>query len=277
MNFSASLVAISLLATAPSASEPLTVEGFLEPYHQIDLAPAEPGTVAELQVEEGEPVKPGQLLGTLDCEVLLISLAIAEQSRDARGRLDAARAERDIKQARLSSLLALQQRAHASTQEVQRARADLEIAQANLLMAEEQRQIAELECKKVEAMLERRRLRSPIDGIVARIYREETEYVTSAEPTVLTVVQLNPLRVVFSVPTAQSQRLSPDAVVPLLLPESGLRLDGRVEYVAPITDADSGTVRVKVLIDNSENLYRAGVRALLLLDEAQESDNLAAR
>lgn len=272
----AAVLAVSLLA-APPASSSSTIEGFLEPYHQIDLAPAEPGTVAKLNVEEGQRVEPGQLLGTLDCDVLLVSLDIAELTRDAHGRIDAARAERDLRQSRLESLIVLQQRAHASAQEVDRARADLQIAAANLLMAEEQGLIAALECKKVEAMIERRRLRSPIAGVVTRIYHEETEYVTAAEPTVMTVVQLDPLRVVFSVPTGQSLLLATDTPVSLLLPEGGERVSGRVEYVAPITDADSGTVRVKVLVDNAEGAFRAGVRALLLLDELMPASGVAVR
>jgi hypothetical protein len=48
--------------------------------------------------------------------------------------------------------------------------------------------------------------------------------------------------------------------VALSLPESKRRAVGQVEFVSPVTDAESGTVRVKVLLKNTDGQYRSGVR-----------------
>jgi RND family efflux transporter MFP subunit len=258
--------AACLLLACTAVLEASTIESFTEPYRRIDISPAEPGIIATIDVREGDSVKPGQQLASLDCEALRISLEIAKASREARGRQQAAVAERDLRRARLEKLEQLRPRGHASGEEVERARADLEVAEANLLAIEEQRRIDELECAKAEALIERRIMRSPIDGVVTRVFRDEREFVTGSNPTVLTVVQLNPLRATFSVPTAQALKLQASQEIKLLFPESQQQVKGKVELVSPVTEAESGTVRVKVLLDNSQNRLRSGVRCELELD-----------
>jgi multidrug efflux pump subunit AcrA (membrane-fusion protein) len=73
-------------------------------------------------------------------------------------------------------------------------------------------------------------------------------------------MQLDPLRITFSVPNSHAQSLRLGQSVALALPESKRRAIGQVEFVSPVTDAESGTVRVKVLLKNSEGQYRSGVR-----------------
>ena len=60
------LPTIALLLCDPqSARAQLPVESFTEPFRRVDLAPAEPGTVATIQVREGDSVRKGQVLATL--------------------------------------------------------------------------------------------------------------------------------------------------------------------------------------------------------------------
>ena len=65
-------------------------------------------------------------------------------------------------------------------------------------------------------------------------------------------------------------KLSVGSAVDLELPESGAKVRGKVEFVAPVTEAESGTVRVKVLIDNAQGAYRCGVRCLLNAEQTKE-------
>jgi RND family efflux transporter MFP subunit len=253
-----------------------TIESFTEPYRRIDIAPAEPGIIATIDVREGDRVKPGQQLASLESDVLRISLQIAKTSRDARGRLTAAEAERELRRARLAKLEELRPRGHASGEEVERARTDLAVAEASVLALQEQNRIDELECAKTEALIERRIMRSPIDGLVTRVFREEREFVTGSSPTVLTIVQLHPLRATFSLPTALATKLRAGQEVKLVFPDAGKQAMGKVELISPVTEAESGTVRVKVLLDNSDNRYRCGVRCELELDGNKPTSPLAA-
>lgn len=241
-------------------------EAFTEPFHEVQLSPAEAGILAKLFVEEGAVVKVGQKLASLDTQVLEVSLKIARQAMESKGKLNASKAEFDLKTLRLEKLQTLKSKGYSFPEEIERAVADVEITKANLLSATEQLAVDALEVEKLQAELELRILRSPINGIVAKIDYEEREFVSAPELVVVTVVQLDPLRIVFPIPTAAALQLRKDQPLTVRFPDSDVETQGRVEIVSPITDAESGMVRVKVLVANPDNRYRCGVRAVLHLD-----------
>jgi RND family efflux transporter MFP subunit len=243
------------------------VEGFTEPYRKFDLIPPEQGFIASLTVHEGDPVKKGQLLGTLDCEVQQVALEIAQNNVAAHGRLDAATAERDLRQWRLEKLQELHQAGRANQEELNRAASELAVAEANLLAAREQHKADVLEAERIAAMIERRTLRSPIDGVITRVFREEKDLVGGNNTPVLTVMEIDKLRVTFTIPTAPAMRLKLNQKIPLMFPNSSQKATGQIEFISPVTEAESDTVRVKVLIDNSQGKYRCGVRCLLDLEK----------
>ncbi len=264
-----SVITIAALATA--AVRGASFDGFTEPFHKIEVAASETGTVAQLMVREGDRVTKGQALATLDNDVLEVSREIATANVQAKGKLDSAIAERELRKTRLERIEPLRAEGHASQEEVDRATTDLAVADANCRAAREQHQLDELERKKIEAMIERRTLRSPIDGYVLKLQKDEREFVSANSATVATVVQLDPLRAVFSLPTAAAAKLTVDGTVDLELPESGAKVRGKVEFVAPVTEAESGTVRVKVLIDNANGAYRCGIRCVLSAEDAKKA------
>jgi RND family efflux transporter MFP subunit len=266
-------IVLTLVFSFPVVARAATFDGFTEPNRKIDVAAAETGTVAKLLIHEGDRVTSGQPLATLDNDVLEVSREIAAAAVQSKGKLDSSTAERDLRKTRLERLELLNTQGHASQEEVDRARADLSVAQANLLAVNEQRHLDELERKKIEAMIERRTLRSPIDGIVSKIFKDEREFVSVNAAAVMTVVQLDPLRVTFSLPTAAAASLSIGQSLPLELAETGTKVQGKVEFIAPITEAESGTARVKVLVDNPQGQYRCGVRCLLNLEGKFESSS----
>lgn len=247
------------------------MEGFTEPFRRVELSPSEPGILKELFVQEGIAVKPGDKLAVLDTQVLEINRKIAQQAMRSNGRLNAAKAERDLRAKRLTKLQTLQGKGYAFSDEIERAVADQSVAEANVLAAEEQQALDALEYEKAESLLEQRTIRSPIDGVVAEVHREEREYITVMNPVVLTVVQLDPLRVVFPVPTFTALTLRSDQQVTVQFPATGDQAVGRIELVSPITDAESGMVRVKVLLANPQGRYRCGVRCALSLGPASQT------
>ena len=46
---------------------------------------------------------------------------------------------------------------------------------------------------------------------------------------------------------------------------------GRIEFICPVDDAESGTVRVKVRIENRQGLHRSGQRCRLLMPDREYS------
>ena len=157
--------ALGCLATVSVNAD--TVEGFTEPYRHIDIAAAsEAGLITEITTREGQSVKCGELLATLDIDVLDAALNVARERSRSHGRIDAAKAEVQVRRTRLEKLKELHIDGHATRGEIERAHADLAIAESNLVLAEEERRLNELECKRIEAQIDRRKIRSPIDGVV---------------------------------------------------------------------------------------------------------------
>ena len=59
--------------------------------------------------------------------------------------------------------------------------------------------------------------------------------------------------------------LKRDQQITVLFPANGAKAVGHVELIAPVTDAESGTVRVKLRVDNSVGRIRSGERCQILL------------
>lgn len=237
------------------------IKAFIEPYRSVEIAAAEMGTLANLAVEEGQEISAGDLLANLNEEVLAASLAVAKDMSSAEGQLKSAKAELRMQKERYDKILGLQKRRHASQTEVDRAKAQLEIAEAKLESVQDDLRAKELDIQRIQAQLEQRRLRSPIDGVVTNVFKDVGEFVSPNDPKVLKVVQLNPLRAIFLVPQEQTHRLREGASVTLSLGEKSIA--GKVEYVSPTADAQSGTCRVKIRINNEYNDLASGLPCYL--------------
>ncbi len=244
-----------------------SIDGFTEPYRTVNVAAAETGIVRQIHVAEGERVKQGQLLATLDLEVLETTLDVAKARARAAGAIHAARAEYQLAKTKADKLRTLRQQGHVSEAELERAETDLAVAEAKVLQTAEDQEIAALDCKRIESQIERRRIRSPIDGFVTKVRKEVGEAVLLTDPSVITLVDLDRLRAKFPVSIRQASGLRAGQEVNVSLPDLGKRVPAKVEVVAPVADAKSGTVQVTVAIDNREGQYRGGARCLLQLPD----------
>jgi len=248
-----------------SQNGPPTYEGFTEPVKQIEVSASQSGRVASVLARRGDIVAKGDMLMLLDTQVLEASRRVAQSKANASARQQALKIEHDIKQDRYEKLFKLQQDGAGSPEEVKRAEADANIAKLNWEAAKEDTELKELELAEIEARIEQRRARSPIDGVVTDVIKETGEYVSLSEPHVATVVQLENLRVTFFVSTEVAARLSVQQKVNLTLPGNDSGPFGQIEHIGAVTEADSGRVRVDVLIANPDRQYRSGVRCLLTL------------
>lgn len=255
---------IALVTGLASATE---VDGFTEPYRVVNVASLEMGGLTSVLVREGDTVHKGQALATLDDDVLLAMLELAEKDMNAVGRLESARAEYQLRADRLAKLQQLRAKGFARQEEVDRADTEQRIARAHLRSAEEEQQLKRLEYQKVKIQLQRRTIRAPLDGTVTVVQKEVGEFVSPSDPIVLQMVDLVRMLANFSVPSEQAAhwKLGEPAVVQF--PAQGRTVRGSIEFIAPVTDAESGTVRVKVRIDNSKGEYRSGERCTLQLPD----------
>ncbi|MHB0960280.1 MAG: efflux RND transporter periplasmic adaptor subunit [Pirellulaceae bacterium] len=263
------LTVVALAATA-SPSRSTEIDGFTEPYRDIDVAAPEMGRVISLEVREGDVVSLGHVLARLDQDVLTATLDIAKAGMESAGPLEAARAELRMHQESLEKLEALRQRSHATQREVDRALSQKEMAEARVKAAQEELAVKALEFARTRAQLEQRRVLSPIDGVVTRVYKEEGEFVSPSDPVVVKVVQLDPLLIVFSVPVVEARKLTAGRTARVRVESAPEPVEGVVEFISPMADAQSGTMRVRVRIPNPKESVPSGVTCHLLLPEGSQ-------
>jgi len=209
---------------------------YTEPYRTIEVSAADAGILTSLEVKEGDPVKKEQLLAKLDVGVI-------EQD------LNIAREELKLKESRFEKLKALAESGRASQDEFERAEAEYNIDRFKV--------------QRIEAALERKILRSPVDGVVSRILRDVSESVSAANPHVMTVVELDRLLVNIYVNPDKARNYVRGAVETLYSYSTKDAIPATVEFVSPVTDAATNTVRVKFVIDNSGGQFASGDRISL--------------
>lgn len=238
-------------------------EGFTEPFVRVVVASPESGVLQSLKVQQGDSIAAGDVVGQLDSQVLNASLNSAQEKLKAQGQINAAKAKLINKTHHLEQMKTLFEKKHASDKEVRQAQLDFDLAKANLEIAQDQRRSLEMDVKQIQAQLERRIVRSPISGTVLELPRRVGEAITATESEVATVVALDRLRVRYFLTTKLAAQLKPGQSIHVSFPATGQHTKAAVDFVSPVTDAKSGTVRVELLIDNKNQAFRSGLRCLL--------------
>ncbi|QDU51617.1 efflux RND transporter periplasmic adaptor subunit [Gimesia panareensis] len=244
----------------------LEMEGYTEPYRTIRVATDETGIIDEIFVREGQAVPEGAPLLRLNNEVHNALLAVAEQNMLAQGRLESARAEQELKQERLKILQSLRREGNARQEEVDRAQYESAVAKANVQTVQEDLVSRKLEYQKIKTQISRRTIRAPIAGVVSLLHKEQGEFVAPNSPETLTLVQLDQLLAYFTLTSQQAAQLHINDKIEITFKHNHSSTEGTIEYISPVTDAQSGTVLVKIRIDNQKGDFRSGERCTIQLE-----------
>lgn len=243
-----------------------TFDTFLEPYRTVDLSSPFRDRLDEVHVQDGQKVAAGDPLADLGTRVLLAQRALAREATGFRGSIDSARALVKMRTNRLAMLQDLEKSGNAKPQEMLAAQTELDVARAQLQTASEEQQLKKLELAVIEAQLEEKKLRSPFAGVVIKVNRQKTELVGGTDQLpLMTIAQLDPLKAVFHLPQALTAAMAAGKSLTL---EGGVgTVTGEVEYIAPVINAQSGTVEVRVRVPNPQQQLISGSRCSLTTDK----------
>ena len=250
-------IANSQTLSDPELAYNSEVIGFTEAYKKIDLSSDELGSIAELFVKEGDHVTAKATVAQLDARVQKLQLEIATQMASTRSELDGADRILAKRKSILDRLRRLQAKGHASDSEIIRAEMELSIAEAKRMSAKEDMVVREIEMRRAAVQLERRSILAPFAGVVAKIHRHPGEFLSPLNPEVVTIIQTDRLLATFNVPSSKTSMLKVGATHQLKLADGNM-IDAVVEQVGVTTDAQSGTVEVKLVIDNADGRIRSG-------------------
>lgn len=238
-------------------------EGVTEPEHQILIAAIETGVLESIDVKVGDRVRAGQLIATLEDDLQVSAVEIATFQAKMTGERDAASAEAAMNQSRTEQLRTLFEKGMARPDELTRAETDLRISVARFAAAEEQWQLRQLELRRYQLQLDRRQVRSPMDGVIAEVVRKPGEYLSPGEPSVAELLVVGRIVCVFNIPVEETTSIQIGAPVRIFLRSTSMTIDSTIASIAPAIEGESGTVQVRVMLDNVDGRLLAGDRCTL--------------
>lgn len=253
-------------ASAASFRPSRSYVGTLQPWVAARIGPqyvsAYVGTVL---VRPGDPVKRGEVLGTLDCRSSSeTTKAVAARARALSERQKALAHEAE----RMKELLA---GGFTSQNEMEQlsARSSAEAAELESLRAS-------LAGKSLE--VDDCVLRAPFAGEVAERQADPGAYLRPGN-SLVTVVDRSTVRAVASVPEADFSLVAPGTPVRIEIAATGKRATAPVSRRAPGADASTRTVDIEIDLPNPERSYPVGTTAALSVDAgaAQPATGVPAR
>lgn len=286
--FGVTLLCSGLLVLSLSlfAAELEELDGIIEPHATVHLSFPVEGVVQTIHVDRSDQVNAGQEVARLESSVEQAAVHQARAQAQRNGEVLARQASLKFARSKLQRVKELFASKAISSLEKEEADTKVTLARMELRQAKEDKTVAEQNLKRTEAVLERRRIESPISGVVVERFVSPGEFVK--ENPVLRIAQLDPLRVEVIAPASMFNKIVPNMEAEVI-PESPVtgNYPARVTVVDQIIDAASGTFGVRLELPNPDYQLPGGLRcrvrflpgtesALSQVETKPELDRLAA-
>lgn len=251
------------VAEAMALNPPREYIGHVEPIQNVELRAQIEGYVKEIHFAEGAMVKAGDLLFTIDPERYEARVALRQaEIGQAEAELD--RAERYLKRLEVSDVRAITQT------DMDKARSDVAQGRAGVKQAKANLTLAEIDLKHTKIF-------APIAGQVGRTVANVGDYVSPALGTLLRIVQIDPVRVVFSVTDRDyihlientDGRVDKSALrIRLRLPTGTIPdIEGVRDFENNMMSEDTATLPILARFDNTKGLLIPGGYVTVLTDQ----------
>jgi RND family efflux transporter MFP subunit len=243
------------------------------------------GVVRKVFVELGQEVGVGQVVVKLDARELDLALQRAQsqlRQTEAQLGIDGVRTKEPLPDEQISSIrmaIANRDDAMAQLRRAQRlkaqnllSQADLDTAETRVKVTEANHQSAIETVQSLKATLQERRqavelavkklndaeIRASVAGQVAERLVQQGEYIRENTP-VVTIVQMNPLKVKTAIQERYAGLVSPGLTVEFWVESApGQKFVGKVSNVSPSVDQATRTFPVEILVDNRDRRLKPG-------------------
>jgi len=275
----------TVTADAGGASSPgavLNASGYVTARRKATVSSKVTGKVIEVTVEEGHPVKQGQVLARLDDTQAQAALAYAEAQLAATQK-SAAEDEARLHEAetsftRLSQLLTDRVVGRA---EFDTAQANVEALKARIAYARQQVPVAERQVALRRTDLTDTVVRAPFSGVAITKDAQPGEMISPVSAGggftrtgICTIVDMSSLEIEVDVNEAYINRVSPAQHVEAVLDAyPDWRIPAHVIAVVPTADRQKATVKVRIGFNqlDSRTLPDMGVKVSFLRDEKTDA------
>jgi multidrug efflux system membrane fusion protein len=240
--------------------------GTVQPYDKVTVRSRVDGQIVKVAFRQGQMVKEGDTLVEIDPRPYQAALdqALAKKAQD----------EANLKNAKLNldRYLSLAQKDYASRQQV-----DTQQAMVDQLTAQVKGDQAAIE--NAQTQLSYTTIKAPLSGRTGfRLIDPGNIVHASDQNGIVTIVQLQPISVVFTAPEEELPQINKalvEGIVPVkALSSDGLKTlsEGRLALVNNEVDEASGTIRMKATFRNNDNVLWPGlsVSTRLLVDTLKQ-------
>lgn len=253
-----------------------TFDCVIEPRAVVELGSSEEGIIREILVDRGDVVRQGDVVARLDSDLQVLAVEAARLQADRDVEVLAGRARLDYRQRELNRVNKLFGKNIVSSKDRDEAAVERHLAEFGLKAAESDRRMTEIDLKNAEARLNRRILRSPIDGVVVEVAMAIGEFAHEQSP-VMTLAQVHPLNVEVFVPISRFGDIKVGLLAEVVPeePVGGAYL-ARVNVLDRVFDTASSTFGVRLALPNPDYALPAGLKCTvrLLPDEIPPDSNL---
>lgn len=242
---SASATRVEVATLLPSdASITLALPGEVEGSRDAVLASSLGGQVERVYVDDGDAVRKGQRLVSVDAEIYAAQVA--------QGEAQLALAESTLRRTEQLGDL-------ASEATLDKSRTDVEVARASLRMS--------------RAQLDRAVIDAPFEGIIGQIDLEVGEYVGPGSP-VVRVVDLDPVKITLSVPDRDVVALVEGMEVTVSANARSGLYSGTVTHIGPAADLRTRAFPVEVEVANPDRQLLPGMIVNVVAQRTLQDDAL---
>ncbi len=261
----------SALAKLADINPPETFVGHVEPMEDVDLRVQVDGYLEAVNFKEGSFVKEGDLLFSIDDD--MYKARVAQRQAE----LERAKAELERAELYFKRLSAADKRSFAQT--------EMDTAQASVLQAKAAISQAQANLRQVEIDLRHTKIFAPISGKIGQSLVKKGGYVAPAMGSLARIVQVDPIRVVFSVTdrdyTAMAEATRREGSMPAI--RARLRLatgtlyneEGTLDFYSNEIASDTPTLAVRYSFPNKDGLLIPNAYVNMILDRADAPKVLA--
>jgi RND family efflux transporter MFP subunit len=257
------LLAFSCLVLAADVRAAATFDCLIEPTQTIELRSTVGGRIERIAARRGDKVQKGQVLVMLESSAERAAADSARYRAEMEGEEAVARTKLEYAKRTYERKRDMHADKLMSGQERDDAEGEMRAAQAELQLAQDNRRVAALEADEQSALLSRRSIRAPFNGVVADQLMYAGEVIEPGDPKkpILKLAQLDPLRVHIIMPRTAFGKLKKGMRVQVA-PElaTTARVEGVVVVIDSLINAASGTFGVFLEVPNPDSNIPAGIK-----------------
>ncbi|MFO7937484.1 MAG: efflux RND transporter periplasmic adaptor subunit [Kiritimatiellia bacterium] len=242
---------------------PVDFIGRVEPVRDVDLGARVSGYVTKVNFKEGASVEEGDLLFEIDLEPYEAVVAL-RKAELAQVEAEVERAERYLKRLNASDARGITQA------DMDKAESDVAAGRAGVVQAQASVRMAEIDLKHC-------RIHAPISGKTGRAVATVGDYVAPSIGTLVRIVQMDPIRVVFSMTDREyfewrdkisHERLWDTMRLRLRLPNGKIPdLSGEPDFENNEMSGRTANLSIRIRFSNTDGLLVPNSYVTVMIDE----------